>query len=133
MIRRAALAVALSLCTGTASMADDDPAVPALAGHWALEAIDGTPFEATAEIEIDATGALRGTGPCNGFGARLGIDLPAVTMGAIRATKRACPDLAAENVFLGALQQVEQAAVEGETLLLTTPGGTVLSFRAKAR
>lgn len=101
-----------------------------LAGRYALVEMNGDPFTARAVIELDASGAVHGEGPCNTFGFTQSVAFPAFRPGAIRATRRACPELAAENAFLQALQHMTTAAFDGQTLTLTDEEGHSLAFRS---
>ncbi len=99
-----------------------------LAGQWRLVEMDGTPVTASATLDIEPGGVVRGQAPCNGFGFRQSADFPAFQAGPIRATKRACPDLPVESAFLSRLQTVDTAEMDDSRLILRTPDGGALVF-----
>jgi len=49
----------------------------------------------------------------------------------IGATKMACPDLAAENLFFAALAEMTLSEVLGDTLLLSNDKGREMVFKAE--
>jgi heat shock protein HslJ len=107
-----------------------------LSGHgaadktWQLREIDGTPFDATATITFPEEGKIVGEAPCNRyFGAQL-QPYPWFEAAEIGTTRRACPDLAQETEFLDALGAMTLAEVTETTLILSTPEGREMVFRA---
>jgi heat shock protein HslJ len=98
---------------------------------WQLVAIDGVAFPASASLRIDADGTLHGRAPCNSFGAANQAELPQLRLGAIRATRMACPRLAEEEAFFAALSAMTTARQDDSgRLLLTGPGGRTMEFAA---
>lgn len=95
---------------------------------WALQSLDGKPFAARATLDLSVPGRISGRAPCNGFGAELRAELPAFDPGPIRATRRACPELAAENAFLQALKGMSRAEQSGGRLVLTSQDGREMVF-----
>lgn len=95
-----------------------------VAGLWVLRAIDAEPFAAHATLSLGADGAISGAAPCNRFSARNLSALPALTVGPIRSTRRACADLSAERRYLALLSRMTQARVaEDGGLVLSGPDG----------
>ncbi|MDP2080438.1 MAG: META domain-containing protein [Pseudotabrizicola sp.] len=100
-----------------------------LAIEWKLVSIDGQPFLARGNLDLSTAGKIAGQGPCNRFFAEYGGTLPDFRLGAIGATRMACPDLAAESAMFAALGQMTRAEVTGPvTLLLTGPKGGSMEF-----
>ena len=62
------------------------------------------------------------------FSGDLLAALPAFRLGPARVTRRACADLPAEGRFFAALGAVTMAAVQGDTLTLSAPGGPEMIF-----
>lgn len=95
---------------------------------WSLQSIDGAPFDARAELDLSTLGRVNGSGPCNGFSGRLEGDWSAFSIGPLRSTRRACPDLPQEHLFMRALQAMRQAELRGDTLVLTDGAGREMVF-----
>jgi heat shock protein HslJ len=142
MPRAAAAALIASALAGAASAAlaqqGDAPegASPTLAGTlWALERLDGAPFEARAVMAFgrDEAGEplLRGEGPCNVFRGIYGVETPEGGMfdaGPFAATRRACPDLAAESAFFAGLEGAVRAEIVDGRLILEGPDDARMEF-----
>lgn len=97
---------------------------------YGLETLNGQPFTARATLELPEQGTIRGNGPCNSYSADQSVPYPWIQIGPIAATRRACPDLAAEADFFAALQSMTLAEVQGDTLILSNDAGDELVFRA---
>lgn len=109
--------------------------IPALAGAqsytgttWRLLAIDGTLVEARSTLRIDVDNVLAGAAPCNRWQAMNGQPLPALQLGAIRSTRMACDQMAAETVFFNALALMTTVEQVGESLILTGPDSKTMEF-----
>ncbi len=92
---------------------------------------DGEAFPATATIAFPEPGRAQGTGPCNAWSAAQKAPYPWIELGPIAATRRACPDLKAENLFFERLAKVSLAEVTGTVLILTDEDGRELVFEAQ--
>ncbi|NEX45792.1 META domain-containing protein [Pseudotabrizicola algicola] len=88
--------------------------------EWKLVAINGQPFTASATIDLNTAGQISGQGPCNRFSGSYEGPLPQFRAGPLRATRMACPDLAAESALFAALAEMTRAEVTGPTTLLLT-------------
>lgn len=99
-------------------------------GQWQLTEINGTPFAASATITFQEDGKVSGNAPCNSFGATQTAPYPWFELSPVFSTKRACNDLAAENAFLGALQNMSLAEVSGNVLVLSNDAGNTMEFTA---
>lgn len=130
MHRIAPLAAALSATMTLSACAGDET----LRGYvpdgsvWALSEIDGTAFAARATISFPAPGKIAGDAPCNRYSGNQAAPYPWFRAERILSTKRACPDLAAEQAFFAALEQVTLAEAQGEVLILSAPEGPVMVF-----
>ncbi|GIT90222.1 hypothetical protein JANAI62_02950 [Jannaschia pagri] len=92
---------------------------------------------AEADVALDATisfpeeGVVQGRGPCNTFTAAQSLPYPWISIGPVKTTRAACPELASETAFLAALERATLAEVQGPTLILSTVDEVLLVFRAK--
>ncbi|NNU81548.1 META domain-containing protein [Halovulum dunhuangense] len=100
---------------------------------WTLESLNDGPAAFGATLRFTSDGRVTGSGPCNRFSARQTAPLPWFQIEDIAATRRACPDLAAEQVYFTALGAMEFAEVAADSLLLTNTDGESLFFRSAAR
>lgn len=119
-------AVALIGCQG-------DETVRAYGGEgrtWLLAEINGNAFPARATLTFPKTGEIAGEGPCNSYSAEMAVPYPWFETGPIAATRRACPDLAAETDFLEGLARASLSEVAGDTLILSDPDGFSMVFKA---
>lgn len=126
MTRRLAvvLALALAACLG-------DETVTEYGGGgqpWRLTEIDGAAYGASATLSFDGAGRISGEAPCNRYSGRMAAPYPWFEATAVVATRRACPDIAAEAAFFAALEAMSLAEVSGGTLILSTPEGRQMVF-----
>lgn len=98
---------------------------------WELAEIDGAPFAQTATIAFPEEGVVTGQGPCNAYTATQSVPIPWIEIRDIAATRTACADLDAETAFFDALQDMTLVEVTLDVLLLTTPEGREMVFRAR--
>lgn len=124
---RAALLIPLLLgyCADETTSGYADPAT-----IYVLETIDGQPFQARATLSFPEARRISGDAPCNRFSGTQPAPYPWFEPGPIAATKRACPDLDAETAFFNALSQMTLVEVSGPVLVLSTPEGRSMVFRA---
>ncbi len=97
---------------------------------YRLAEIDGTPFEPRATIAFRIEGMAEGEAPCNAWSATQSVPYPWFEIGPIAATKRACPNLAAEAAFFETLGQMSLAEVQGPILILSNDAGREMVFEA---
>ncbi|MEM7490723.1 MAG: META domain-containing protein, partial [Pseudomonadota bacterium] len=88
------------------------------AATYVLEEMAGAPVTARATIRFPREGEVEGKGPCNAFQASQGIAYPWIEIGPVMATRRACPDLAAEEAYFAMLRAATLVEVGGDILLL---------------
>lgn len=98
---------------------------------YRLVSLDGATFAARATISFPQPGQVAGNGPCNSFTARQNVPYPWVEISQLAATKKACPDLAAEQVYFDALADMTLIEVSGPHLILSTPEGRAMAFQAE--
>ena len=98
---------------------------------WVLQEIDGAGFEARVTLEFPEEGTLRGQAPCNSYTAEQRAPYPWVEFGPMAVTRKACPELDAEQVYLTALQQMTQVEVLGNTMILRNEAGVEMVFEAR--
>lgn len=97
---------------------------------WQLRMINGAPFEARATLQFPEEGSFTGRAPCNGFSGRQAAPYPWFQPEAVRATRAACPELAAEQRFFSALGQMTLAELSGPVLILSNDAGDEMYFTA---
>ena len=97
---------------------------------YALETLGGDPFPARATIAFPEEGTAQGEAPCNAWSATQSAPYPWFALGPIAATRRACPDLAAEQTFLTTLAAMTLAEAQGPVLILSSDEGLEMVFRA---
>ncbi len=97
---------------------------------WVLQQLDGNTFDARAEITFDSGGEVSGIAPCNLYHGRQVAPYPWIQIEALAVTRRACPQLREEARYLQALQEMAEAEVAGEVLILRNQAGREMLFRA---
>lgn len=98
---------------------------------WQLAELDGTPFQARATITFPQEGTVAGQAPCNSYTATQSVPIPWIEIRDIAATRLACPDLDSETVFFAALEEMTLVEVTLDILLLSTPEGREMVFKAR--
>jgi len=98
---------------------------------YRLEEMNGAVFEARATVSFPEAGRVQGEGPCNRYSATQSVPYPWIKIESIRATKRACPEMAEEAVFLEGLTQMTLAEVSGPVLILSNDDGAEMVFRTQ--
>jgi len=96
-----------------------------------LQESEGQALPARATHLFPEEGRSAGEAPCNRYFGTLTDPYPWFKPTGIGATKRACPDLAAEDAFFNALNAMTLAEVAGQTLILSTPEGREMVFTAQ--
>ncbi|UWQ21274.1 META domain-containing protein [Jannaschia sp. W003] len=96
---------------------------------WALESIGGDPVPPGATIRFPAEGEAVGEGPCNAFRAEQTAPYPWIELGPVAATRRACPLLAVETRYFGALERATLAEASDRVLILSGGPDGELVFR----
>lgn len=124
-LRTALLLLALAACTDETISGYADPDAV-----YRLTEIDGAPYKANATISFPKAGTARGEAPCNAWFASQSAPYPWLELGPIAATRRACPDLDAEQAYFEALAAVTLAEVQGPVLILSNDAGREMVFRA---
>ncbi len=97
---------------------------------WRLVALNNNSFTAKATLTFPETGRIAGAAPCNSYSSKISGTYPLFDAGPILATKRACPDLAAESAFFVVLESVTDAEVSGNTMILSNTDGLTMVFSA---
>lgn len=119
----------LSACGG------GDETVTAYGGAgqlWVLESIDNKPFSARATLSFPEEGSIQGEGPCNTFTATQKAPYPWFELADLSSTYANCRQLSQERTYFDALQAMELVEVMDDVMLLKTPSGREMVFRAGA-
>ena len=127
------LRITLSLTLFLLAACRDDETIAAYGAadiKWQLAEIDGLPFTATATLHFSEPGRIAGIAPCNSYSADLDAPYPWFDAQHISVTRMACDDLATENQFLQALQDMTLSEVSGNTLILSNVAGREMLFTA---
>ncbi len=95
-----------------------------------LVEFDGRPYPGAATISFPEAGQVRGQGPCNTYSAEQSAPYPWFNIGPIRGTRRTCPILAQETLFLRALQSMTLIEVLGTVIILRDDDGHEMVFHA---
>ena len=128
MIRLSLLAISLpfvSCSDETVSGYADPDAI------YQLVEVAGTAFEARATITFPEEGRIAGDAPCNAWNATQSVPYPWFEVGPIAVTRRACPELEAEQVFLTTLAEMTLVEVQGPVLILSDDDGREMVFQAE--
>lgn len=97
---------------------------------WSLTELNGAPFSARATLSIPEPGQIAGLAPCNSYSASQRAPYPWFDAGPIRTTRKACPDLSAERLFLAHLGAMTQSETLDKTLILRNETGGEMVFIA---
>ncbi|MDK3020222.1 META domain-containing protein [Pseudodonghicola flavimaris] len=97
---------------------------------WQLTSLDGTAFTARATLSFPEDGQIAGEAPCNRYSGVMTTPYPWFDAGQVVSTRRACPELAAEQQFLSALSTMHSAERDGDVLILRAPAGREMRFTA---
>lgn len=113
------LPLVLAACTP-----DSEAAAP-IPGDYELIAVEGVEVSGQPTLRIAEDGAVSGQGPCNMFTGQNRATLPALDLGALATTRRACLQEGGEHAFFQALGAAREAKREGKELIMTGPDVTI--------
>lgn len=99
---------------------------------WVLESIDNAPYPARATLSFPEEGKVQGEGPCNTFTANQNAPYPWFELADVSSTLANCRQLNLESLYFEALAEMELVEVLDDVMLLKTPGGREMVFRAGA-
>ncbi|MBO9413720.1 MULTISPECIES: META domain-containing protein [unclassified Ruegeria] len=97
---------------------------------WALQEIDGQPYEASALLRFTEDGKIAGNAPCNSYSGTLSAPYPWFEVTGLTATRAACAGLEAEGYYFAALIAMTQSEVAGDVLILRNEDGHEMVFKA---
>ncbi|WP_170575475.1 META domain-containing protein [Ruegeria atlantica] len=97
---------------------------------WALQEIDGQPFEASAILRFPEEGRIEGNAPCNSYSGTLNAPYPWFEIQDLAATRATCSGLEAEGFYFAALMAMTQSEVSGSVLILRNDDGHEMVFTA---
>ncbi len=99
---------------------------------WVLASIDGVKVPSSATLEFPEPGRVSGQGPCNRWSATQTAPYPWFKLGPVAATRMACPDIKAEQLFFAALAEMTISEVSGRVLVLNNEAGREMVFEGVA-
>jgi len=120
------LLILLAACAGDETLS----AYGAADKTWVLTEIDGQPFSDRATLSFPEPGRLAGQAPCNAYSGKQTAPYPWFEARQIISTKAACAELRQEQSFLSALSTVTLSEVSGDIMVLSTPEGREMVFKA---
>ncbi|MFK7753524.1 MAG: META domain-containing protein [Sedimentitalea sp.] len=121
----------LAVMMASACVGDETVAGYGGAGKiWVLDELDGAAFSAHATMTFPKRNQIAGAAPCNSYGGEMSTPYPWFDAPALASTRRACPELAAEQKFLTALGEMTQSEVLGNVLILRNDAGREMVFKA---
>lgn len=120
-----ALSASVGACAGDETLSN----YGAREGVWRLVELDGAAFGPRATLEFPSPGRIAGDGPCNAFGGTQGAPYPWFSAERLLSTRRACPELEAENEYFRSLREMTLAEVQGDILILSNTDGGEMIFR----
>lgn len=132
-MNRLTVAMLVALCAVTLGACWGDETVSAYGGAgkiWRLAELDGADVTYRATLGFPEPGQIAGEAPCNSFQGAMTVPYPWFEVKEIVSTRRACPELEAETVYLSALSAMTLSEVLGETMILSTPEGRSMVFTA---
>lgn len=94
---------------------------------WHLVGLEGQAVGWKASLRFDGD-SVTGKAPCNSFGGANAAKLPGVSLGPLRATRMACPDLAQEAAFFETLAAMQRAELDQGHLYLIGAEGRIMEF-----
>lgn len=120
---RFCLALPFTLVSGMAMSAET-----IATGEWQIIAQDGVRVAYEASFAIDPDGKVTGRAPCNRYFGQNQAALPALSLGALGATRMFCDRQADEDAYLRMLGAMTAAGIRGESLVMTGPDDSSLEF-----
>lgn len=111
---------------GSQPAASAAPAVPLVGTRWHLVRVQAEAVAADPRPDLRLaaadSGRVTGRGGCNRFSGTYALAGPAgLTFGPLLSTKMACPQLALEGRYFGALATVARYRISADTLRLYRP------------
>ena len=109
------------------------PAAPLRETRWALRQVAGQPVTVPADTNepyllLRADGSAEGNGACNRFRGKFFTEQAGeLKFSPLLSTRMACPALATETAFTGALQRSQTYRISGDTLRLYGPSAALLA------
>ncbi|MEM1302777.1 MAG: META domain-containing protein [Pseudomonadota bacterium] len=107
-----------------------DETVTRFAGEGSVWSYQDTSVGSAVPVTLTfpEPGQVAGQGPCNRYSATQTAPYPWFELGPVAATKRACPELAAEAAYFEDLQSMSLAEVSGDVLILSNDTGKQMVF-----
>ncbi len=98
---------------------------------YTLQMINDDQFPARVTLTLPKRGRIAGEGPCNTYSARLTVPYPWFAVKDLTTTRRGCPELALETLYLDTVRSMTLVEVSGNTLILSNDAGDEMTFKAE--
>ncbi|CUH53964.1 META domain-containing protein [Shimia marina] len=95
---------------------------------WRLTEIDGTAVRFDATLTLAESGAVDGTGPCNGFSGRQSAPYPWISIQIDFVEELYCSGIDHEETYLTALSEMTLVEVAGPTMIMSNEAGRQMVF-----
>lgn len=118
--------IALAACVGDETLSG----YGASGTEWVLNDLDGAPLAGEFVLQFPEEGKMTGRTKCSFFEASQTAPYPWFEIGQIEITKRNCLPTRDENRFLEVLQKMTLAETGPGILILSTPDGMEMVFKA---
>lgn len=96
---------------------------------WVLFQLNGNTLKSERDVTINFSGSdnkVSGTAPCNNYSGTFNSSSGNLSFGPLASTKRMCPEMENETLFLNALQNTSSYKISGSELNLFDSGGKLL-------
>jgi len=128
MLRPLLACLLLAACTGDQTLAAFAPDGRA----WRLSGASGAPAgDGEVTLRFPRPGRVAGRTPCARFGAAIAAPYPWFELDDIESTPMPCAAESGRAPLLEALRRMSIAEIAGDTLILSTPEGAEMVFKAQ--
>ena len=120
---------------GSSDNSGKTPKVSIKNTSWVLYQLNGNTLKSEKDVTINFSGSdnkVSGSAPCNNYSGTFNSSSGNITFGPLASTKRMCPEMESETVYLNALQNTSSYKISGSELNLFDSGGKLLMiFKSK--
>lgn len=119
---------------GSSDNSGKTPKVSVKNTSWILYQLNGNTLKSENDVTLNFSGSdnkVSGSAPCNNYTGTFNSSSGNLTFGPLASTKRMCPEMESETVFLNALQNTSSFKISGSELNLFDSGGKLLMIFKK--